>query len=149
TDRHIAEARVFDPIGLVNHFARTIRRELNFAREGRTMDEFRRLFRGDPTLSIPVVYWELTTESILTMEFIEGLRIDQLNPTHACQHSGAELAARGAKIFMKQAFVFGVFHGDPHPGNIRVRPDGTICLLDYGMVGMLETATREQLVDLF
>jgi ubiquinone biosynthesis protein len=149
TDRHIVEAQVFDPIGLVKHFTRTIRRELNFAREGRTMDEFRRLFKDDPTLYVPTVYWELTTESVLTMEFVEGLRLDQLDRRAGAAHCGAELAARGAKIFMKQAFELGVFHGDPHPGNIRVRDDGTICLLDYGMVGMLETSTREQLVDLF
>lgn len=149
TDRNIAEAQVFDPIGLVNHFARTIRRELNFAREGRTMDEFRRLFKDDPTLSVPQVFWELTTESVLTMEFVDGRRIDQLDAQPGSAFCGAELAAKGAKIFMKQAFEFGVFHGDPHPGNIRVRHDATICLLDYGMVGMLETSTREQLVDLF
>lgn len=148
-DRHIPETRVFDPVGLVNHFQRTIRRELNFAREGRTMDEFRRLFKDDPILHVPTVFWELTTESVLTMEFVEGLRIDQLDQQAGLPHTPAELAAHGARIFMKQAFEFGIFHGDPHPGNIRVQSDGTICLLDYGMIGMLETDTREQLIDLF
>lgn len=147
-ERHIAEARIFDPVGLVNHFARTIRRELNFAREGRTMDEFRRLFRQDATLYVPVVFWELTTEAVLTMEFIDGLRIDEAARQKSIGFSPAEVAANGARIFMKQAFEFGVFHGDPHPGNVRIRPDGTICLLDYGMVGMLDERTREQLIDL-
>ncbi len=148
-ERHIPETRVFDPLGLVNHFQRTIRRELNFAREGRSMDEFRRLFKGDPALRVPAVFWELTTESVLTMEFIDGLRIDQLEQCAGMPCSTADLAAHGARIFMKQAFEFGIFHGDPHPGNIRVGADGTLCLLDYGMIGMLETETREKLVDLF
>jgi len=147
-ERHIAEARIFDPIGLVNHFARTIRRELNFAREGRTMDEFRRLFRQDATLYVPVVFWELTTEAVLTMEFIDGIRVDELAQLNAIGCAPADVAANGARIFMKQAFEFGVFHGDPHPGNIRIRPDGTICLLDYGMIGMLDERIREQLLDL-
>ena len=147
-ERHIAEARIFDPIGLVNHFARTIRRELNFAREGRTMDEFRRLFRQDATLYVPIVFWELTTEAVLTMEFIDGLRIDEAAQQDSPGFSPADIAANGARIFMKQAFEFGVFHGDPHPGNIRIRRDGTICLLDYGMVGMLDERIREQLIDL-
>ena len=147
-ERHIAEARIFDPIGLVNHFARTIRRELNFAREGRTMDEFRRLFRQDATLYVPIVFWELTTEAVLTMEFIDGLRIDEAAQQASTGFSPADIAANGARIFMKQAFEFGVFHGDPHPGNIRIRRDGTICLLDYGMVGMLDERIREQLIDL-
>ena len=78
-DRHITEARVFDPIGLVNHFARSIRRELNFAREGRTMDEFRRLFRQDATLYVPAVFWEFTTDAVLTMEYIDGMHVDELS----------------------------------------------------------------------
>lgn len=164
-DHHIAEARIFDPVGLVNHFARTIRRELNFAREGRTMDEFRRLFRQDATLYVPAVFWDLTTEAVLTMEYIDGYRIDELasrghisvlstppeteNTIRASTPvEPADVAANGARIFMKQAFEFGVFHGDPHPGNIRIRRDGTICMLDYGMIGMLDGATREQLIDL-
>ena len=147
-ERHVAEARIFDPIGLVNHFARTIRRELNFSREGRTMDEFRRLFRQDATLYVPNVFWELTTEAVLTMEYIDGMRIDEAAKQNSIGFASADIAANGARIFMKQAFEFGVFHGDPHPGNIRIRPDGTICLLDYGMVGMLDDRTREQLIDL-
>ncbi len=147
-ERHVAEARIFDPVGLVNHFTRTIRRELNFAREGRTMDEFRRLFRQDATLYVPVVFWELTTEAVLTMEFIDALRVDEVVQQESTCFVPGDVAANGARIFMKQAFEFGVFHGDPHPGNIRVRRDGTICLLDYGMVGMLDERIREQLIDL-
>ncbi len=147
-ESNIPESRIFDPIGLVNHFARSIRRELNFAREGRTMDEFRRLFRQDATLYVPQVYWELTTEAVLSMEFVDGLRIDELKLMVGAKFTPAEIAANGARIFMKQAFEFGVFHGDPHPGNVRILRDGTLCLLDYGMIGMLDGKTREQLVDL-
>ena len=147
-ESNIPESRIFDPIGLVNHFARSIRRELNFAREGRTMDEFRRLFRQDATLYVPQVYWELTTEAVLSMEYVDGLRIDELKLMVGARFTPEEIAANGARIFMKQAFEFGVFHGDPHPGNVRILRDGTLCLLDYGMIGMLDGKTREQLVDL-
>uniref|UniRef100_A0A7C2NZD9 AarF/ABC1/UbiB kinase family protein n=1 Tax=Schlesneria paludicola TaxID=360056 RepID=A0A7C2NZD9_9PLAN len=148
-ERHLPEARVFDPTGLVAHFARTIRREVNFAREGRTMQEFARLFKGDATLYVPRVYSDLTSEGVLTMEFIEGLRVDDVSEPARWPCNPADIAVRGAKLFMKQAFEYGVFHGDPHPGNLRIRPDGAICLLDYGMVGMLDDETREQLIDLF
>lgn len=147
-ERNIAEAEIFDPVGLVNHFTRTIRRELNFAREARTMDEFRRLFANDATLYVPKVYWELTTDAVVTMEFVDALRIDQLPQISPAVFSPAEIAANGARIFMKQIFEYGVFHGDPHPGNIRIRRDGTVCLLDYGMIGILDESTREQLIDL-
>ena len=122
---NIPEARVFDPVGLVNHFARSIRRELNFAREGRTMDEFRRLFRQDATLYVAGVFWDLTTDAVLTMEFVDGVRIDELDQLPGPKLNSAELAANGARVFMKQAFEFGVFHGDPHPGNLRILPGGT------------------------
>jgi len=147
--RHIPEAEVFDPVGLVNHFARTIRRELNFAREGRSIEEFSRLFRNDATIVIPKVDLELSSEAILTMDFINGCRIDDREALAALHVEPAALASRGARIFMKMAFEIGLFHGDPHPGNIRVLPDGSIGLLDYGMVGVLEDEQRELLVDLF
>ncbi len=148
-ERHIPEAEIFDPVGLVNHFSRTIRRELNYTREARTMDEFARLFKNDATLKVPRVHWDLTTEAVLTMQFIEGCRIDDREALQAIRISRQDLAANGARIFMKQAFQLGLFHGDPHPGNIRVLRDGSICLLDYGMIGLLDDEKREQLIDLF
>ena len=74
-EKYLPEFEVFDPTGLVNQFARTIRRELNFTREARTLDEFRRLFRNDATLFVPQVHWDLTTESVLTMDFVDALPV--------------------------------------------------------------------------
>lgn len=148
-ERHIPESAIFDPVGLVQHFARTIRRELNFRREGRTIEEFRRLFSDDATLKVPRVFEQLTTDAVLTMEFIDGCRADEFEEIARCRISRSQLAANGARIFLKQVFEFGVFHGDPHPGNIRVLADGSIGLLDFGMVGVIDDAKREQLIDLF
>ncbi len=147
-ERHLPEAEIFDPVGLVNQFARSIRREIHFAREARTMDEFRRLFRNDATLFVPAVCWDLTSEGVVTMEFVEGLKINDREPLIAAGLSPAEVAANGARIFLKMAFEFGLFHGDPHPGNVRVLHSGVIGLIDYGMVGRLEEDKREQLIDL-
>lgn len=148
-ERHLPESDIFDPVGLVNQFSRSIRRELSFTREARTLDEFRRLFRNDATLFIPQVFWDLTSDGVLTMEYVDGIRINDLPGLTAAGLSPAEIAANGARIFMKMAFEFGFFHGDPHPGNIRVLRNGTIGLIDYGMVGRLDEDKREQLIDLF
>ncbi len=148
-ERQIPELAIFDPVGLVNHFSRTIHRELNFSREGRTIDEFRRLFRNDATLYVPQVFNDLTSDAVLTMEFIDGCKIDDAEGLKAAGSSPADLAANGSRIFMKMAFELGVFHGDPHPGNIRIMPDGAIALIDYGMIGVLDDEIRELLVDLF
>ncbi|ADG66945.1 ABC-1 domain protein [Planctopirus limnophila DSM 3776] len=148
-EAHVPETRVFDPTGLVKHFARSIRREVNFAREGRTMDEFRRLFADDPSLYVPKVWMDLTTEAVLTMEYIDGIKVDDRDALLSAGCDPCAVAASGAKLYMKQAFELGVFHGDPHPGNVRVKPCGTIVLLDFGMIGILDADIREQLVDLF
>ncbi len=148
-ERHLPEAAVFDPVGLVRHFSRTIRRELNFRREGQTIEEFRRLFHDDATLRVPRVFEELTTDAVLTMEYLDGCRADDFEGIANTSVSRSALASNGAHIFLRQIFEFGVFHGDPHPGNMRVMPDGSVGLLDFGMVGVLDDAKREQLIDLF
>lgn len=148
-DRNIPEAQVFDPVGLYQHFARTIRREMDFRREARTVEEFHRLFRNDPGIKIPAVVDELTCESVLTMEFIHGIRPDDKEGLDRYHLPRRELAQRGAISFMRQAFEFGVFHGDPHPGNLRILEDGRIAMLDFGMVGRLDPDMRDQLVELF
>lgn len=142
------ELAVFDPVGLVNHFARTIRRELLFTREGKTADEFARLFRDDATLRIPHIYWDHTTDAVLTMELLDGQKLDHEIDWSLTPVTPGDVAANGARIFLKQAFEYGFFHGDPHPGNFRVMPDGSIGLLDYGMVGLIDEDKRDGLVDL-
>ena len=147
-ERHIPESQVFDPVGLVQHFNRTIRREVNFLREARTMEQFHRLYRNDHELAVPRVYEELCTSGVLTMEFVEGCRPNDLDQIRAYSLDPRQLAAQGARLFLKQVFDLGIFHGDPHPGNMRIQPNGTIALIDYGMVGFLDEEKRELLVDL-
>lgn len=146
--RYVPESKLFDPVGLVKHFERVVRRELSLQRELRTLEEFRRLFRDDATLSVPRVYPEVSTDSVLAMEFVDGLSIS--DPEELTRHGidVKAVAANGARIFLKQAFEIGVFHGDPHPGNVRVFSDGSLCLLDYGMIGLLDEETRRRLIDL-
>ena len=132
----------------MQQFARSIRREVSFTREGRTIDEFRRLFRNDATLYIPDIHWDLSTDAVLTMDFVEGMHVNDRALLMQGGLSPQQIAANGTCIFLKMAFEFGLFHGDPHPGNIRILPNGVIGLIDYGMVGRLEDEKREQLIDL-
>ncbi len=147
-ERHVPEYEMFDPVGLVAHFSRTLRREVNFVREGRTTDEFARLFRHDATLFVPTVHWDRCTEGVLTMDFVDGIPVSDHDRLLDAGLSLPDVAANGARIYMKQAFELGIFHGDPHPGNIRILADGSLCLLDYGMVGVLDDELRERLIDL-
>lgn len=148
-ERHVPELKLFDPVGLVNHFTRTIRRELNYEREARTIRDFSRMFAEDTTLHVPFVDESLSTDAVLTMEFISGVRIDDVEKLRSMGIAPETIARKGAQIFIRQAFDFGLFHGDPHPGNIRVEPNGRIALLDYGMVGFLTESKRDEFIDLF
>lgn len=137
---------VVDLTELAQEFARTVRRELDYRAEGRSIDQFRRNFQDDATVHIPRVIWDLTTERILTMEYIDGCKILDLPEDLGIDRR--ELARRGGKAFLKQVIIDGYFHADPHPGNILVEPDGRIAFIDFGMVGQLDPPTIELLADM-
>ncbi|QDT36555.1 ABC1 kinase family protein [Stratiformator vulcanicus] len=148
-EHRVPEARIFDPMGLVKHFSRTIRREIDFVREARSMDEFRRQFADNKEFAVPNVYFELSSEKVLTMQFVDGLHVSDHEQMAELDIDPHHIAEVGSKLFMEQIFKFGIFHADPHVGNVRVLKEGAFCLLDYGMIGYLDDELREDLVDLF
>ena len=147
-ERHIPSSELYDPVGLVREFARSIRREMDFTREGHTIEKFRDNFKGFPGMYFPEVYWEQTSRGILTMEYIEGIKISDLDALSCGAYNRQLLAQRGADAFLEMVLKHGFFHGDPHPGNILIMPDNVICLLDYGIVGRLDDELRTFLVDI-
>jgi ubiquinone biosynthesis protein len=142
--RHLPESEPFDPPGVVREFAKTIRRELDFVREGRNMELFRRNFQGDPTVYIPKVFWEYTTSEVLTMERIVGVKVTDLQGLERAGLDRHQVALNGANAILKQIFEHGLFHADPHPGNILVLEGNVIAPLDFGMVGRLDLELRER-----
>ena len=144
-ERHLPSSSVFDPSGIVREFARTIRREMDLGREGRTIERFRLNFSGDTTLVFPCVYRELTTPGVLTLEYLQGIKVSDLAALKSAGLDCRLIAARGADVYLRQVVNHGLFHGDPHPGNILILPDNVICLLDFGMVGRLEGKTKQLL----
>ena len=147
-EQHVPAIAIYDPIGLVKEFRRSILRELDFTREGRTVDRFAVNFTDNPTVYIPKIYWDYSGEIVLTLEYVPGIKISQLDELKAEGYDLKEIARRGADAFLKQVLDYGLFHADPHPGNIFVLPDQVICMLDYGMIGRLGQDLKEQLLDL-
>jgi ubiquinone biosynthesis protein len=143
-ERYLPDAAVYRPSLLVDQFARSIRRELDLAREGRTIERFAQNFDGDSTLRIPKVYWAQTSPCVLTMEFVPGVKVSEIG-TVTPPLDRPLIARRGAEVILKQVLVHGLFHADPHPANIFVLPGNVICLLDFGNVGRLDRATRERI----
>lgn len=147
-EQHAPTFAIYDPTGLVKEFRRSITRELNFTREGRTVDRFAANFADNPTVCFPKIFWDYSGEIVLTMEYIAGIKISSFDQLTAQGYDLKEIARRGADAFLKQVLDHGLFHGDPHPGNVFILPDQVICMLDYGIVGRLGKDLKDQLIDL-
>jgi ubiquinone biosynthesis protein len=105
-------------------------------------------FLGDSTVYVPKVYRDYTTGRVLTAEYIDGIKISDIDALQDAGLDRRKITRRGSEILLRQIFDFGFFHGDPHPGNLFVMPGEVICLLDFGMVGTVDRQTREDFVDL-
>lgn len=142
-EKYIQESEFYSPRLIVEEFAKTIRRELDFIREGRNIDRFRRNFEGDKTVYVPNVFWEFTTDHILTMEYIDGIKASELDKLEKAGYDRKQIAFNGAQAILKQIFEHGFFHADPHPGNIFVLQNNVIAPLDYGMMGSIDNEQKE------
>lgn len=147
-EKHLPGGEMYDPIGVVKEFRRAISRELDFSREGRTIDRFSSNFADDETVRIPAIHWDYSGRTVLTLEYLSGIKISDVEKLKARGHDLKELARNGANSFLKQVFIHGFFHADPHPGNIHVLPDNVICIFDFGMVGRLDDDLKLQLTEL-
>jgi len=147
-EQHVPAVAHYDPVGLVKEFQRNIMREMNFTREGRTVDRFSVNFADSETVYTPKVFWDYTGETVLTMEYVPGVKISDLEKLSELGYDLKEIARRGADAFLKQVLDYGLFHADPHPGNVFILPEQVICMLDYGMVGRLGKDLKDQLIDL-
>ena len=147
-EHHIEELSFHRPVKIVEEFARTLEKEIDYQNEATNMERIARHFLDDPHVYIPKVFRETTTTRVLTTEFIEGIKISDIDSLDAAGLDRTILTARGADLVLKQIFVHGFFHADPHPGNIFALPGNVICLLDFGMTGIVDRQTREDFVDL-
>ena len=147
-EHHIEELSFHRPVKIVEEFAKTLEKEIDYKNEATNMERVARYFLDDPHVYIPKVFREVTTTRVLTAEFIEGIKISDVEKLEAAGLDRKILTARGADLVLKQIFVQGFFHADPHPGNIFVLSENVICLLDFGMTGIVDRQTREDFVDL-
>ncbi|MBP1929446.1 ubiquinone biosynthesis protein [Methanolinea mesophila] len=136
------EWKVYNPEGLVGEFAVQIRKELDFVLDGKNADRLRKNMREVEGVRVPFVYWEYSTPELLVMEFIDGVRVDDLEKIAEFGVSRWKIAEHGFNAYMTQIFEDGFFHGDPHPGNLLVTRDGELVFLDFGIVGIIRPERR-------
>ena len=145
-EERVPETRFFSPVETMREIRRTLTWELDYVNEGLNVEEFARNFAAEPAVFVPRVFMELTTSRVLVLEFVEGTPLSAVL-TGVGQADRAAIARTGVHAVLKQLFIDGFFHADPHPGNIRLLDDGRLCFLDFGMMGRLDRAMVYRVTD--
>ena len=147
-ERAIPETRLYSPVGLVRQFDRAIREELDFTQEAENATRFARNFESTTDVRFPIVYREASSKRVITLEFLDGKKLEDAIVAGA---SARRIARIALVAMVKQVFEDGFFHADPHPGNVIVLGEGDTCvlgLIDLGMVGRLSPRLRDLTIDL-
>jgi ubiquinone biosynthesis protein len=146
-ENRLALAREYRIAALVDEFSRTLRDELDYTHEGRNTDRLRRNAERDPRVLVPWVHWDLTTRRVITLQELHGIKLTDLELLRVEGHDLPAIAEAIVDIYLRQVFVDGFFHADPHPANILVC-DRRIGFVDCGMVGYLTPQTKDLMADL-
>jgi predicted unusual protein kinase regulating ubiquinone biosynthesis (AarF/ABC1/UbiB family) len=147
--RFIGEGRAFSLENLADEFAKTIRQEMDYAREGRVLTTIRENFADDDAIRIPELVDEVSGPRVLTMAYVPGIKINDVETLDERGFDRTELATRLQRIYLKMIIDDGDFHADPHPGNLAVDDDGAIIFYDFGMSGQVDPFVQEKIVDFY
>ena len=142
-------ARVIGARNVVKEFERSIFNELDMHIEAGSIEKFSHYYRPIQEICIPKVYWEWTTKSVLVMEFVPGVRVNQVDAIREMGLEPKEIAMIGLRSLSRQLMEFGFVHADPHPGNTIVMPDGRVGLVDFGITAHLDEELMIQIARLF
>lgn len=147
-EKNIEEAEIYRPTRVVDEFARSIEKEINYKIEAQHAERFARQFAGNESIYIPRIFNETTTGQILTMEYVDGVKASDVDLLEKTGLDRKIIAARGADVTFEQIFKHGFFHADPHPGNICILPGNVVCYLDFGMMGYIDKRSMETFADI-
>ncbi len=144
-EEHIEEFSILRPSGIIKEFARSLRKEIDFRIEATNARRFREMVSDNPHVNAPRIYRDYSTARVMTMQEIKGLRCTEfLNniKEYKWQYDTPLIASRGINAILEQVFVHGFYHADPHPGNIFLQENNTLCFIDFGMMGKITIEER-------
>lgn len=147
-ERSFEWARRFQIGKMIEEIGKSLRSELDYMLEGRNAEKIAVQFQHDSRIYVPRIYRQYTSKKVLTMEYIEGLKLNQHEALAAEGYDRPQIAKRLITALFHQIFVEGLFHADPHPGNILILPDQVIAFMDFGMVGRLSSEMKTHFADL-
>jgi len=146
--KHVFETSDIDVMSIANELADAVRAELDYVNEARNAERLWRAFKDDPTVVFPRVYWDRTTSRVLTLERLEGVRMNRPDVLRESGFDLALLASRGITAYLRQLFELGFFQADPHPGNFLALPENRVGFTDFGRAGAMTEDSRERFADL-
>nr|WP_199309121.1 MULTISPECIES: AarF/ABC1/UbiB kinase family protein [unclassified Limnothrix] len=132
---------------IVDEFGSKLFEEIDYQNEGRNAERFGENFRDDPTVKVPVIYWDYSSHRVLTLEWIDGLKLTNTDSVREAGLDRDSLIGIGVTSGLRQLLEFGFFHADPHPGNLFALRDGRMAYIDFGMMDQLNESTKETIVD--
>ena len=147
-EKQVEKIRRFNPIRIVNEFREWTEKELDFRLEARNAKRFEQNFKKSKTVHIPKVYDELTSEKVLTLEFIDGVELHRIKEIKKRKFDFNKIIKNGFDAIMTQVFVHGIFHADPHPGNMIIMRNNAIAFVDFGIVGYFDEKLKNKCIDL-
>lgn len=147
-EKRIPESRKYNPTGFIEEFSRALRGELDYMKEAKNAETFKKDFKNQPQIIIPGIYWSYTTRNLLTMEYIQGIKITDIEALKAHHHDLKQIAEKLSNAYFQQIFEKHYYHADPHPGNILVTPGGSIAFLDFGIIGRLDQQILDNITSL-
>jgi len=131
---------------IVDEFGEKLFEEIDYINEGRNAEKFAKNFANDPDVKVPKIYWEYSSHHVLTLEWIHGYKLTDLDLMRAAGLDPQKMVRIGVISGLRQLLEHGFFHADPHPGNLFATPDGKMAYIDFGMMDQLEEKTKETLV---
>lgn len=140
--------RLYKVSEITSELRQAILNELDYQKEAQNAANFYKLYRNDPTVRIPKIYWQYSTRRVLVMEYVGGIKISDLDSLIEANYDTKRIAARLIEALFKQVYDNGVFHADPHPGNIAIGDGEVIVFYDFGQVGVVDNQAREKYVGL-
>jgi predicted unusual protein kinase regulating ubiquinone biosynthesis (AarF/ABC1/UbiB family) len=147
--RHPRWGKGRDWMGIYGECSRILWEEIDYLNEGRNADAFRRNFRQQDWVAVPRVYWRYSSPRVLTLEYMPGIKISHYEALEAAGLDRKRLARLGAEAYLRQILNYGLFHADPHPGNLAVSPNGSLIFYDFGMMGQIQSDLRSKLLGIF
>ena len=148
-DRHLPGTRKYGLESIYHEFFKILYQEIDYVQEGKNSDRFSHNFQEFPQIIVPKVYWQYTTQKVLTLEYVPGIKVDDKISLEAIGVDITKLNQLGICCYLKQLLIDGFFQADPHPGNLAVTEDGSLIFYDFGMMAEVKSLAKDEMVKTF